>query len=423
MTTLPRLPSPTSIDVRWLWVAATAVFINTSYGTLSYAFSVFVTKDGPGGTFGEGVVSGGFALALLISGVAGIGSGTVADLFGTRRLMAAGAVAGAAGLALLGVCDEAWQFVVIMGVIIGPAMAAAFYEPVYVLMNRWFEAHERPRAYGVLTLLSGVSITIFTPLTRALIAGVGWRGTMGVLALILVVIGLLVPLVLREPAPLPGERRSGRPSLLAEARDGVRHTNAIFWLYTLTMFVAVTAFSGYQFHLVAELESRGFASGAVAAAVGVTGLVSLPTRLLLPSLAGRSGSAVLLAACLCALGIAAWIASIADAWWQVWLFVVLFGLFFGALYPLRTLALSERFAGPYFGRIIAIQTLFVAIGYALGPVTVSSIGTDRRDYEFAFRLAAIVLVLSGVGAWWSLRNERSRLSNDAESVIHSRDQL
>lgn len=396
--------SPARIDVRWLWVALTAVFINTSYGTLSYAFSVFVTRDGPGGTFGEGLVSGGFAAAIIVSGLAGLFSGTVADLFGTRRVMVGGAVAGACGLALLGACQQSWQFLLVMAVIIGPAMAATFYEPVYVLMNRWFAHTERPRAYGVLTLLSGVSISIFTPLTRALISAMGWRGAMGVLALILVVIGLLVPLLLTEPmAAREGPAPASPKRFLAEAREGLRRTNAAFWLFTAAYFVAVMSYSGFQFHIVAELEGRGFAAAAVAAAVGIAGLVSLPTRLLLPSLAGRVPSAMLLGLCFGVLAVAAWLASIADAWWQVWLFVVLFGLVFGGISPLRGLALSERFAGAYFGRIIAIQTLFVALAHGLGPVIISSIGTDRSAYELGFRLAAAALVASGAMTWWSLR--------------------
>ena len=330
--------------------------------------------------------------------------GTVADLFGTRRVMAAGAALGAGGLALLAVCQEPWQFVLIMGAVIGPAMAAAFYEPVYVLMNRWFNGDERPRAYGVLTLLSGVSITIFTPLARWLISIMGWRDAMGVLALILAAVGLIVPLILREPPPEAHLHRGPSPlALLAEARDGLRRTTRVFWLFTAASFVATAAYSGYQFHLLSELESRGFASGAVATAVGIAGLVSLPSRLLLPSLAGRTRSALLLGICLGVLGVAAWLASIAGAWWQVWLFVALFGLTFGALYPLRTLAISEHFAGPYFGRVIAIQTLFMAIAYAVGPVAVNAIGTDRAGYELGFRLAAVVLVLGGVATWWSMR--------------------
>jgi hypothetical protein len=74
---LPAM-SATRSRARWLHVALAAAFINTSYGTLSYSFSVLVTESGPGGEFGKGVISLGFGLALLVSGIAGLWVGTIA---------------------------------------------------------------------------------------------------------------------------------------------------------------------------------------------------------------------------------------------------------------------------------------------------------------------------------------------------------
>jgi MFS family permease len=403
---------------RWIWVVAVSLFINTSYGTLSYAFSVLVTNSGAGGEFGVRIVSTGFGLALLVSGFAAVATGTIADLFGTRRLMAAGATLGALGLALLAACTEAWQFLLVMPLVIGPAMAATFYEPVYVLMNRWFESNERPRAYGVLTLLSGFSITIFTPLTRWLVSALGWRDAVLSLAAILLVVGLLVPLCVREPAPDRHERARSPRAFLIESRQGLRHTTRAFWLFTLAFFFATVAFNGFSFHMVSQLETRGFGEASVANAIAVTGIISLPGRLLLPMLSGRTPSAILLGVCLALLGVAAWLASSAGDWWQVWVYIAVFGAVFGAVYPLRALVMADRFAGPYFGRAIGIQALFVAVGRALGPVIIGAIGTDRQAYEVGFRVAAIVLLLSAFASWWAMRGRHSHpVALDEASVI------
>lgn len=390
--------------VRWAWVVGAAVFINTSYGVLSYAFSVLVTASGPGGEFGKQLVAVAFGLALLVSGLASIATGTVADLFGTRRLMAAGSVVGAAGLALLGACHQGWQFVAVMVLFIGPAMAATFYEPVYVLMNRWFGALERPRAYGVLTLLSGFSITVFTPLTRALVSTFGWREAVVLLGLILLGVGLAVPASLREDLGRGAHERPPSPlTFLREAREGLRHTTPRFWAFTLAFFVATVAFNGYSFHMVSQLETRGFDERSVADAIAVTGIVSLPARLVFPMLSGRAPGAVLLGACLALLGVAAAIASVAGNWWQVWVYIAVFGAVFGAVYPLRALVMAEQFAGPYFGRVIGVQALFVATGRALGPMVIGLIGTDQASYETGFRVAAGTLAVSAVLCWWTMR--------------------
>ena len=392
---------------RWLQVFAAAMFINTSYGTLSYAFSVFVTDSGPGGRFGAGAVSLAFGAALLVSGVVGIFAGTVADLIGTRRLMAAGSVVGCAGLALLGATQTSWQFLLVMALVCGPAMAATFYEPVYVLMNRWFEAADRPRAYGVLTLLSGFSITIYTPLTRWLVASLGWREAMVVLGVILLVVGTLVPMLLQEPMEHRATAERLTPRRFAhEARDGLRYADRRFWWFTLTFFAATVAISGFSFHMIAQLESRGFEEAPVANAIALTGIVSLPARLLLPMLSGRAPSVILLSVCMALLGVAAWLASASGEWWEVWVYIAVFGAVFGAVYPLRALVTSEQFAGPYFGRIIGLQALFVAAARALGPITIGAIGTSQAAYETGFRLCAVALLLASVATWWSMRPAR-----------------
>ncbi len=390
---------------RWLNVVLASVFINTSYGTLSYSFSVLVTRPAAGGTFGPGTIALAFSLALLVSGVAAVFAGAIADLFGSRRMMGAGAVLGAASLGLLAVAQESWQVVVIMTVLMGPAMAATFYEPVYVLMNRWFDADERPRAYGVLTMLSGVSITIFTPLTQVLVEVLEWRRAVAVLAAVLLVVGIGVSLALTESGAPESDDASGEPRapLRRELLEGLRRATPAFWVFSAAFFFATAAFSGFSFHMISQLETRGFDESFVATAIAVTGLVSLPARFGLPFVSGRAGAARLLAVCLSLLGIAALVGSQADEGWQVWAYVGLFGLVFGSVYPLRALVASERFAGPYFGRIMGVQALTVALGRAAGPAAIAVIGTDRAGYAVGFEVAAVVLFVAAAVVWVSMR--------------------
>lgn len=381
-----------AFGAKWLQVAAVSALINTSYGTMSYSFSVFVTREAAGGDLGVGGISAAFSAGLLVSGLAAIGAGTIADLFGVRRLLGFGSALGLLGLVLFSLCTEAWQALVVTAFVLAPAMAATFYEPVYVLMNRWFEPHERPRAYGVLTLLSGVSVTIFTPLTQVLVAEFGWRDAMRILGVVLVVVGVAVAAVLREPPP--AERPEGRPSFLREAWLGMRSGSAQFWLFSTAFFVAATAHGGFQFHFIALLETRGFEPADVAGAVAITGLLSLPLRLLLPLSAGRVSSVRVLIACFLLLAVSAWVGASATAWWEVWVYILIYGAVFGAVYPLRALVMAERFSGDFFGRLIGVQALLFAVARALGPGLVGLAGESKNGYEVAFRTCAVVLVLS-----------------------------
>ena len=121
-------------------------------------------------------------------------------------------------------------------------------------------------------------------------------------------------------------------------------------------------------------------------------------------LSARVSGSTLLAICLVILAGSSVLASITVSWWQVWLYVGVFGAVFGAVYPLRALAGSERFAGPYFGRLLGIQALLVAFGRALGPLVIAVIGTDRAGYELGFRAAGLILALSAIAGWVALRS-------------------
>jgi len=122
---------------------------------------------------------------------------------------------------------------------------------------------------------------------------------------------------------------------------------------------------------------------------------------------GRVPSVILLAVCMVLLGTAAALASVSGSWWQVWLYIAVYGAVFGAVYPLRALVTSEQFAGPYFGRIIGLQALFVAAARALGPVAVSAVGASAAAYETAFRLCAVALIVAAAATWWSMRGVRT----------------
>ena len=389
---------------RWFEVFLVAMFINTSYGTLSYSFSVLVTRSGAGGTFGMQTISLGFGGALLVSGLCSVVTGGIADLYGTRKLMAGGSVLGAAGLALLSTTQTAGQATAVMMLVMGPAMAATFYEPVYVLINRWFVPDERPRAYGILTLFSGFSITIFTPLTRWLVADYGWRNAVATLAAILLVVGLAVPASVREPlGPSHDRPHLSLRRFASDIADGVRKGDRRFWAFSLAFFASTVAFSGVSFHMISQLEGRGFDETSVASAVAITGIVSLPGRLLLPAITGRVRSSILLAFCLVVLGCASAVAATASEWWHVWVYVGVFGAVFGAVYPLRALATSERYAGPYFGRLIGAQALLVAVGRAAGPIVIGLAGTSRSAYHTSFLLASAAMVICAFAVWFPMR--------------------
>src|SRR4028118_1248236 len=78
-------------------------------------------------------------------------------------------------------------------------MACTFYEPAYVTIDQWFAGRSIGTAIGVLTLLGGLSATIFIPLTQSLVENTGWRdATLLLAAVLLAVVGTLALVFLKD---------------------------------------------------------------------------------------------------------------------------------------------------------------------------------------------------------------------------------
>jgi MFS family permease len=77
----------------WLLVATLAVTETTSYGVLAYAFGVFLAPMQQDLGWSPTALTGAYALAIVVSGVAAIPVGRWLDRHGARVLMTAGSAA------------------------------------------------------------------------------------------------------------------------------------------------------------------------------------------------------------------------------------------------------------------------------------------------------------------------------------------
>ncbi len=103
-------------------------------------------------------------------------------------------------------------------------MAATLYDPAFAVISRLFAANYR-RAITMLTLFGGFASTVFWPLTQFLIAEIGWRQALLVLAalnlIVCVPVHWRVPFARGSPGPTPGDP-SRRPDPMRFARRCAR---------------------------------------------------------------------------------------------------------------------------------------------------------------------------------------------------------
>ncbi|HZH22046.1 MAG TPA: MFS transporter [Geodermatophilus sp.] len=249
----------------------------TSWGVLYYAFPVALASITADTGWSATSATAAFSAGLVVSALAGIPIGRLLDRHGPRRVMTAGsvlAVPATVGIALA----PTFAWFVAAWLVAGIAMAAVFYQAAFAALTRWY-GPRRVRALTALTLVAGLSSTVFAPLTDQLLTRFDWRGTYLVLAGVLAVVTVpLHALALTPP---------WRPAGASGARDGAATHRGVpaeartpgFLL--LSAALTVTAFGLYaaSLTLIPLLTSRGFSASLAATALGLLGAGQLLGRI------------------------------------------------------------------------------------------------------------------------------------------------
>lgn len=144
-------------------ISALGVTQIIGYGTLYYSFSILAPSIAAEFYVSVEWIYGFMSIALLAGGVIAPYSGALADRHGAARVLSFGSIGAAAALAICGLANNAWFFLV--GVIL-LELASAFvlYATAFALLAQ-AAGPKAQRSITYLTLIAGFASTIFWPLT------------------------------------------------------------------------------------------------------------------------------------------------------------------------------------------------------------------------------------------------------------------
>jgi predicted MFS family arabinose efflux permease len=391
----------------WKIVGALGATTIISYGTTQYLFSLLL--EPVRAEFGVSRATLGFAYAAgtLVAGVAGVLLGPILDRWGARVLLACGSLVSAATLIGIARAGDAAFFVATWAVGTGTAAALTWYPVSFTVIANWFD-QDRPRALARLTFAGALSSTIFYPLAGTLIAQFGWRGAVLILAAIQLAVAfpLHVAFVRRRPEDLglhpdgAAEASDWHPGSGTNARRAVR--SAAFWLVTAALACGAFASTAVLVVHVAFLVARGYPAAQASFIAGILGLAYLVGRWLFGWLAPHVSLTRLLAGALALAGAA--VATLAGERGLGWVlaYVLVFGVAYGALAPLRGALVAALFGRRAYGTIIAAQGVVIAVAAAAGPFALGAVA-DQRGYASAlgyavaaFACGALVAATAGL---------------------------
>jgi MFS family permease len=247
-----------------------------TWGSVFYTFAVLLAPVERELGLTRAQSSLAFSLALLAEGLFSWPVGRWIDRGHERAVMTGGSLLVVAGLVLHANVHSIEGFY-LAWFLLGAALAATLYTPVFAVVTRRFPQDFR-RAIITLTFLGGLASSVFIPVSAWLIATLGWREALLALAgLHLFICAPLHALCLRgAPAALP---RSATAALGPSPARLLRSAPFLLVMVFVVGMMAVTA--AIPPHLITLLRENGLAEAWVIAIPASIGVVQVLGRLLL----------------------------------------------------------------------------------------------------------------------------------------------
>jgi MFS family permease len=245
-----------------------------SFGPRS-AVGQFLTPMSIQWGWGRDVFSFALAIQNLLWGVGQPLAGAVADRFGTVRVLWAGAIAYAIGLAWMAYADTPSSLTLSAGVLIGFGLSGCSFTLVVGALGKLVPESWRSLAFGAGTAAGSFGQFLFSPLARVLIDGFGWQTALIIFAVAMLLI-LPLSIALATPPADASAAVKGAPasqSVTQALSEAFGHRSYV--LLVLGFFTCGFQLAFVTVHLPAYLIDRGLSTQVGAWTIGVIGLFNI----------------------------------------------------------------------------------------------------------------------------------------------------
>jgi MFS family permease len=223
--------------------------------------------------WGRDVFSLAIALQNLLWGVGQPFAGAVADRFGAVRVICAGAILYALGLAVMAYAATPGLMHLGAGVLIGFGLSGSSFNLILGAFGKLLPPEWRPLAFGAGTAAGSLGQFFFPPVANLLIDGFGWHQALVVFAVtVLVAMPFSLVLARRGDAPEAGGPPAARQSIPQALAEAFRHRSYV--LLVLGFFTCGFQLAFITAHLPAFLKDAGLPASVGGWTIAVIGLAN-----------------------------------------------------------------------------------------------------------------------------------------------------
>ena len=338
-----------------------------------------------------------FALAIAIQnlswGVIGVFAGMTADRFGASRVLIAGSVLYALGLAGMALASTPAMFALTTGVLIGAAQAGTTYAVVYGVIGRQVDPARRSWAMGMAAAAGSFGQFLMVPVEGFMISALGWQPSLLWLAALSL---LIVPLAfgLREPG-FAGAAVQRQQSLGQALREAFGYPS--FLLLTAGYFVCGFQVVFIGVHMPAYLRDQGLPPQVASYALALIGLFNVFGTYVAGTLGQRVAKRKILAAIYLARGLV-----IALFLWapvsplSVYAFAAAMGLLWLSTVPVTNAAVAQIFGVAHLSMLSGLVFLSHQIGSFLGVWLGGALYDRSGSYDLVWQISIALSVAAAL---------------------------
>jgi MFS family permease len=334
-----------------------------------------------------------FIAYTLFSPVLGI----LSDRYDMRILISIFVALMGLGTFLMQYSNSIWQaslFFTIAGI-----GCAACWAPVMAIVQRWAATRRRGLIMAMVDIGSTLGAMAAGFLLPLVVVNASWKTGWLILGTLAIVMGFVDYLAIRnQPQVSPNQNvKKLRPGIRISLREYKQlFSDRKFWLiglaYLMTGFAVMVPFT---FISTFAIQERGFSFTIASLLVTTIGTGGLIGKVTLGPISDRLGRLVIML--VCALLISGGCLGIAlGHGWMVFLTAAVFGIGYGACWPMYAAAAADYFSPRAAGGIIGLWTFFLGIGLLISPIAAGWIGDHSGSLRGGFWLGSVAGALSFV---------------------------
>ena len=395
---LPVLRGHRRVYFGWWLVAVGVVLTAITSGTSFWAFGLYIEPVEDEFGWSRATVSFGFALSLLLSGVAAPFVGRAIDVYGPRRVTLLGAALTSGTFFLVATTSAVWEWYLFL-TINAVVRQMMFYIPLQALASRWFE-RRRGMAVGILATGFSLGGVVMAPVLRVVMDSWDWEGGLifsgALLAAIYLPLGWVF--IRDHPSdvgqyvdgdPAPREPR-GDPRPLSGLTVWQAMRTPLLWALGLALAMLFFGMVGWTVHMLPYFESVGVSAGGAAALVSLAAGAAILGRLGFAVVADRvprmESAAMVLTVLLMAAMMTLLISGGSGVGIAVFLLFFLVGASGGPM--IEPLLLARSFGQAHFATILGVTQIIGTLGMVVSPTVAGAIFDRTASYDWALVMFA-----------------------------------